>query len=188
MLYLLETDRFLLREFQLSDAPGIFRLNLHPDILRFTTDPPFLSEEEAETFIRNYDAYRITGMGRLAIIDKLDHTFIGWCGLKYIISENEVDIGYRLLPEFWGLGIAVETASACCNFGNTQLGIKRIVARIHPENLRSVRVSEKLNMRYEKELIYDGKPWLNYVYMNHKTDIDNQHHKHFPYFSTGSSL
>ena len=90
--------------------------------------------------------------------------FIGWCGLKYILDENEVDIGYRFLPEFWGKGYAVETAKACCEKGIAELGLTRIVARIHKANQRSIRVAEKMKMIYERDLMYDDVPWSNYIY------------------------
>ncbi|HMT29882.1 MAG TPA: GNAT family N-acetyltransferase [Bacteroidia bacterium] len=163
-IYILETERCLLREMHPQDSLSIFLLNLHPDIFKFTTDPPFKNVSEAKKFLEKYDSYTRTGMGRWAIELKETKQFIGWCGLKLILEENEVDIGYRLLPEFWGSGYAVETALACCNKGLNEFGLKRIVARIHKENLRSIRVAEKMKMVYEKDLIYAGVPWLNYVY------------------------
>ncbi|MDQ3051117.1 MAG: GNAT family N-acetyltransferase [Bacteroidota bacterium] len=161
--YVLETERCLLRQMDVDDAASIFRLNQHPDIYRFTTDPPFKSEDEALRFLKNYDPYSKTGFGRWAVDLKTTGVFIGWCGLKYIEEENEVDVGYRFLPEFWGKGFAVETANACCKWGFEVKGLKRIVARVHKENARSIRVAEKMNMVYEKDLMYDGVPWLNYV-------------------------
>lgn len=164
MSVLIETQRCILREILPSDAPFIYKLNLHPEIFKFTTDPPFESIREAEIFINKYDAYIRTGIGRWAIQHKAGNSFLGWCGLKYIHEENEVDIGYRLLPEYWGNGFAVETAVACCEYGMQELGLTRIVARIHKENFKSIRVAEKMKMIYEKDLDYDGVPWMNYIY------------------------
>lgn len=161
---LFETERCFLREFSLSDAFDVYRLNLHPDIFRFTTDPPFMNEAEAEKFLKNYKAYQISGFGRWAVILKETRQFAGWCGLKYILEENEVDIGYRFLPEYWGQGLALETATVCIKAGIEEFGLKRIVARVHKENIRSIRVTEKLGLIYEKDLLYDGVPWMNYVF------------------------
>lgn len=161
--FILETKRCFIRELNVDDAPYLFQLNMHPDILKFTTDPPFTSENEAAEFIKNYDAYLKTGFGRWAVLNKQTGEFLGWCGLKFIPEENEVDIGYRFLPEHWGKGYAVETATACCKWGVEKKGLKRIVARIHKENFRSIRVAEKMKMKYEKDLEYDGILWMNYV-------------------------
>ncbi len=163
---MLETERCLLREMNLNDADGIYRLNLHADIFRFTTDPPFKSLKEATEFLSKYDTYTKTGMGRWAVELKSTGEFIGWCGLKFIAEEKEVDVGYRLLPEYWGNGYAVETALACCKWGFEIKGLNRIVARVHKENLRSLRVVEKMKMTYEKDLIYDGIPWMNFVLLS----------------------
>jgi len=164
MKYLLETKRCRLREMLPSDAPYVYELNLHPDIFKFTTDPPFKNIEATKDFIKKYAAYYKMGIGRWTIELKEGNKYLGWCGLKYIPKENEVDIGYRLLPQYWGNGYAVETANACCHFGMQELGIKRIVARIHKQNFRSIRVAEKMKMIYEKDLDYDGVPWMNFVY------------------------
>jgi len=158
---ILETSRCYLREFRPTDAVSIVALNQHPDIFRFTTDPPFNSVEEAHAFLESYPAYRTNGFGRWAIILKDTMEFVGWSGLKYIKSENEVDVGYRLLPQFWGMGLGPETGAACIRYG-FELGLKRIVARVHKENYRSQRVSVKLGMQYECDLMYNDIPWMNY--------------------------
>lgn len=160
--YILETERCKLRVFIPEDADAVYRLNQHPDIYRFTTDLPFESVEHARQFILDYEAQRMDGLGRWAVILKSNDTFIGWCGLKFHPDENEVDVGYRFLPEYWGQGFAVETGKACIEYGYSK-GLQRIVARVHKENSRSIRVSEKLNMYYEKDLMYDGVPWMNFV-------------------------
>jgi RimJ/RimL family protein N-acetyltransferase len=113
--------------------------------------------------LKAYDHYARYGFGRWAVVLKGNDTFIGWCGLKYLPEESEVDVGYRLLPEFWGMGFATETARACNEYGFSKLGLTRIVARVHKENFRSMRVAEKIGMIYEKDILFDGIPWANYV-------------------------
>ena len=161
--YIIETERCLLRQMTPDDAEGAYRLNLHPDIFRYTTDPPFESVEAARDFLVKYDAYKRYGIGRWAVILKSNYAFAGWCGLKYHPDEGETDVGYRLLPELWGMGLAAETGLGCIRYGFETVGLERIVARIHKENLRSVRVAEKMGMVYETDLLYDGVPWLNYM-------------------------
>ncbi len=184
MDYLIETERCIMREFKIEDAPFMYRLNLHPEIFKFTTDPPFENIEKTVEFIKEYSAYSQMGIGRWTIELKEGNKYLGWCGLKYIAEENEVDIGYRLLPEYWGNGYAVEAAIACCQFGLHELGLKRIVARIHKQNFKSIRVAEKMKMVYEKDLDYDGVPWMNFVYptvtnINHKSKTMTPPDSHF---------
>ncbi len=162
--YILQTERCYLRELAPLDAANCFLLNQHPEILEFTNDPPFDSEETARKFLNSYDAYIKTGIGRWAVELKTDNSFIGWCGLKYHHTTNDIDIGYRLLPKYWGKGLATETAKGCCDFGMKVLGLKRIYACIHENNLKSLRVAEKLSMQYEKTVIDENKRWKHFVF------------------------
>jgi hypothetical protein len=52
----------MLREFDVSDASGMYALNLDPDVLRYTGDVPFPSVEEAAAFLKNYGEYQKIGM------------------------------------------------------------------------------------------------------------------------------
>lgn len=150
MKYLFETDRLRFREFTPADAPALYELNADPEVIRYTGDPPFDSVEAALEFIRKYDAYSLTGMGRWAMELCLDGTFIGWCGLKQ--QEGEVDLGYRLHRRYWGHGYATEAAMACLEHGFSRLGHDSIIGRVMHQNIASRKVLEKCGMRYEKEI------------------------------------
>jgi len=143
----LETPRFYLRKFLLSDAPLFFLLNEDDEVIQYTGDPPFESEAEALIFLQNYDPYTTFGMGRWAVIDRETGEYMGWCGLKFHPETEEVDVGYRLFRKHWGKGIATETAVACIRYGFEYLGLQRIIARVHPDNSASVRVLEKCGMK-----------------------------------------
>ena len=63
----------------------------------------------------------------------------------------ETDIGWHLLREHWGQGLATEAARASRDYAFVQLGVERLVAQIHPENSASRRVAEKIGMTLQKE-------------------------------------
>ncbi len=65
---------------------------------------------------------------------------IGFAGLKYLEDLDEVDVAYRLLPKYWGKGLATEVALASVRHGFTNLGLKQIIGLAMPENIASVRV------------------------------------------------
>jgi RimJ/RimL family protein N-acetyltransferase len=102
MGYILETERCRLREMREEDGPILYRLNSDPEVIRYTGDPPFESEAAAIEFIRNYEAYKKYGMGRWLAERKEDGEILGWCGLKYLPGENQVDLGYRFFRKYWG--------------------------------------------------------------------------------------
>jgi len=80
---IISTPRLLLREMTPEDAGNLYYLNLDPEVIRYTGDPPFDSILDAEIFLNRYDHYQKYGFGRWAVIRKLDNAFLGWCGLKY---------------------------------------------------------------------------------------------------------
>jgi RimJ/RimL family protein N-acetyltransferase len=63
----------------------------------------------------------------------------------------ETDIGWHLLREHWGQGLATEAAQVSRDYAFAQLRVERLVAAIHPENSASRRVAEKIGMTLQKE-------------------------------------
>jgi len=161
----IETERFLLREMNELDAENIFQLNQDPNVFRFTGDKPFKDVEVAKQFIQNYSAYKRNGIGRWIITDKVTNQFYGWCGLRFTDEDHEVDVGYRIHPDFRNKGIATETAKACIDYGFNTLHCKYIIANVHPENKASLRVVEKTGMKFRREKEYDGFPWMQFIIM-----------------------
>ncbi|HEY2291546.1 MAG TPA: GNAT family N-acetyltransferase, partial [Thermoanaerobaculia bacterium] len=75
---------------------------------------------------------------------------IGICGLVKRDFLADVDIGFALLPGFWGQGYAYEAASAVMEHAKEALGLKRIVAITNPENHSSIRLLEKLGLKFDR--------------------------------------
>lgn len=158
-----ETERLLHRAFTVADAEAAFELNSDPDVLRYTGDNPLCSVEDARRFIADYPDFREFGFGRWACIHKPTKAIIGFCGLKYLPEFNEIDIGYRFIPSYWGIGLATEACIACLEFGFHTMGLNRIVAFVMPENVASIRVVEKSGMLFDAEFDYDGTLTLRFA-------------------------
>jgi ribosomal-protein-alanine N-acetyltransferase len=150
MKYVIETQRCKMREMQPEDGPVFYLLNLDPDVIRYTGDAPFESEMAAIEFLKKYDAYKKYGMGRWVVEKKEDGTILGWCGLKYLPEDREVDIGYRFFKKYWGQGFATETANRCIQHGFEDLELTRIIGRSAVANLASLRVLEKCGLKFDK--------------------------------------
>lgn len=140
----LETERLILREFTILDSQGLLELNADPKVLEYTGDSPFSSITESEHFIRRYNAYKVTGYGRWAVIRKSDTQFLGWCGLKYHPDQNYTDLGFRLLRKFWNQGFATEASRGVIEYAFTTLGLTTLVARVELNNKKSISVLKKL--------------------------------------------
>lgn len=169
-----ETQRLILREFNVDDAAQMYALNNDPDVIRFTGDPPFANVAEARSFLENYDQYRKFGYGRWAVTDKISGEFLGWCGLKFDPSTGETDIGFRFFKIHWNKGYATESARECLKNGFGKLKLERIIGRAMKENSASVKVLEKLGMAYESEFdFFRGHAGLIYAVSkeNFKTGV-----------------
>jgi [ribosomal protein S5]-alanine N-acetyltransferase len=165
MKVILETDRLLLREYVEEDAEAFFKLNSHPEVLRFVPDKQLLNVEQARQILIDHPIadYRKYGFGRGACILKSTGEQIGFAGLKYLEELGEVDVAYRLMPTHWGLGLATEAALASVRYGFADLGLKRIIGLVMPENIASVRVLEKIGLRYAETVTFWGSQFSKYV-------------------------
>lgn len=150
----IETERLVLREFELDDAQDVYAFASNPQVTRYTCDSDVVnSVDDVRRIIVDvwHSDYRNHGYGRLAVVHKKDDKVIGFCGLKYLDDMDEIDIGYRFLPEYWGQGIATEAASACLRHAETNLGLRNIIGLVMAENTASHRVLQKLGFRHTKE-------------------------------------
>lgn len=157
----IETERFILRDLEESDAEGMFQLDSDPDVHEFLGKKPIKTLEEARQtidFVRKQ--YVKNGIGRWAIIDKKTGDFIGWTGLKYeenLRQEfNYYDLGYRLRKKYWGRGIATETALTSLAYGFEKLDLQEIGAAADVDHLISNHILQKVGLRFFDTFHYDG--------------------------------
>ncbi len=155
---IIETERLLIRPFNLNDIEPSYAMNLDPKVNLLTGDGGIVSKAEIERrIIENVlGDYKKYGFGRLAVELKGENKFIGFTGLKYLEDLKEVDLGYRFMSNYWGKGIASEAGRACLNLGFDTLKLNKIVAMVLPNNKGSIRVLEKLNFEYEHDIIEDN--------------------------------
>lgn len=156
MTFIIETKRLLLRDIEPSDKEEMFDLHSDPEVQKYTGEPPVESLEEMEKAIRiRVDDYKKFGFGRWATFLKDGMHFVGWAGLAYLPEFNEIDLGYRFKPKFWGMGIATEASHAILKFGFENLGLKRIIAIAMKDNLGSINVMKKVGMQFDKYAPYE---------------------------------
>ncbi|MEM6799797.1 MAG: GNAT family N-acetyltransferase [Bacteroidota bacterium] len=168
---ILETSRLWLREFRISDAPNMFELNSDPEVIKYTGDVSFQSLQEAETFLKNYDPYSQTGMGRWLVLRKSDQACLGWCGLK-LHNNDWVDLGYRFFKRYWNQGYATEASIGCLNYGFDKLRLEEVYGMVVAENIASVKVLGKLGFNFLNE-IEDGLMGNSHLYGLQRKDWEH---------------
>jgi RimJ/RimL family protein N-acetyltransferase len=154
----IDTGRLILRRFTLDDLQPFYQLCSRPEIIRYSQSTPVTSLEAARKLmhaapLHDYATY---GYGRFACVWKQSGAVIGFSGLKYLPEISDTELGYRFLPEFWGRGLATEAGQASIDFACSDLGLKRLVALVHPDNRASARVLTKLGFSVEKQIRFSG--------------------------------
>jgi ribosomal-protein-alanine N-acetyltransferase len=148
----LETDRLILRHFSEVDAAFILGLLNEPSFIQYIGDRKVRSIDGAKSYINNgpVASYAKNGFGLYLVELKETGEAIGMCGLIKRDTLEDVDIGYAFLPKFWFKGYAVEAALAVKQYARDIAGLRRIVAITDPQNTGSIRVLEKIGMKFEK--------------------------------------
>jgi RimJ/RimL family protein N-acetyltransferase len=151
-LNILETERLLLRQFYAEDAEFILELVNEPSFIQNIGDRGVRTFDDARAYILNgpVASYAKNGFGLYLVALKKTGESMGMCGLIKRETLEDVDIGYAFLPKFWGKGYAVEAARAVRDFAKDVIGLKRIVAITDPANEGSIRVLEKIGLRFER--------------------------------------
>ena len=163
-----ETERLRLRPFVDQDAVPLHQILAVDGVLRYypSSDPPDL--ERVERLVsRQLEHWEEHGYGWWAVDDRAKNMeLIGWSGLQYLPETDEIEIGYLLTRPFWGQGLATEGARVGMNFGLKTLQIPTIIGIVHPENLASQRVLEKIGLQYQVKAEYFGMECYKYLAEN----------------------
>jgi RimJ/RimL family protein N-acetyltransferase len=148
----IHTPRLCLRPWREEDREPFAAMNADPAVMEFF--PECWSREKSDmSFNRIRKHWNDHGFGPWVL--EIDGRFAGMAGLWHVPFAASftpaVEIGYRLRPQWWGLGITTEAGEAALGYGFEQLGIEEVVAYTVPGNARSRRVMEKLGMRYAQD-------------------------------------
>ena len=145
------SERLVMRLFNAGDAAFIHRLLNEEGWLRFIGNRSIDSLDAARRYIDEVVLARQAshGFSFYAVERKEDGVVLGMCGLVKRDTLDDVDIGYAFLVEHCGQGYAVEAARAVMDYARDVLRLPRLLAITSPDNERSIRVIEKLGMRFE---------------------------------------
>ncbi|MCG6989661.1 MAG: GNAT family N-acetyltransferase [Gemmatimonadetes bacterium] len=150
----IETPRLLLRPFSPADASAVVQLDADPDVIRFMRAPQYPEAEMAEVLSR-YAAHYENGFGMLAGVLKATDTLVGRYGVQRITVEGieELEVTYSTRREYRRRGYALEATQAVLEAAWRE-GVPRLVGCIAPDNDRSVRLAERLGLRFERDVVY----------------------------------
>ena len=160
----LQTPQLILRSFREDDVDAMADLFANPDFMRFSLGA-FTERKQTVAFIEKVMGWDRAGMpSQFAVVPRAEHAIVGYCGFFHHPEvPGEVEIGYRLDPDYWNRGLITEAARAVRDHGFADLKLQRVISLIHPENIPSRRVAEKNGMKVEKKIMFRGFPTLVYA-------------------------
>lgn len=159
----IETDRLILRAIEASDADGLFELDSNPRVHQFLGNRPIKRKDEVYAIIDYiHKQYSDNGIGRWAMIEKASGEFMGWTGIKIESKETNgytdyCDLGYRMIPRFWGKGYATESSLVAVDYGFKVLDISTIYGAAHIDNIASNKVLQKAGLEFVNCFEYEGQ-------------------------------
>ena len=156
----LTTERLILRQTVMSDAPEVFFLRSDPEMTKYSGRAPITSMDEATAFIQKItDALDQNEGIAWAICLKDDPKMIGSLGIWRLIKEHyRAELGYTLNTAYQGKGLMHEAMTAIIDYGFRVMKLHSLEANITPLNKASQRVLERCNFvreAYYRENYYE---------------------------------
>lgn len=143
-------SRIELRSIIDSDQENIFFGLSNPDVIKYygISFKTFEATREQMIWFKNLEK---NGTGKWwTIYSSITGEFLGAAGFNDLNKElKKAEIGFWLLPEFWGKGYMQEAMPLICNYGFNELELIRIEGIVESENLNCKRAIEKLGFTLE---------------------------------------
>ncbi len=174
----LESERLVFRNYADADAKAIYEIRSNRRINEFLDREPAQNIEDAISHIkivqRSFEEK--TGVNWV-LHTKADDKLVGYVGLWRIDkAHNRAEIGYVLLPDYWGKGLMKEAIDVVVRFGFTTMEIHSIEANVNKENIKSINVLEKCGFKKEayfrENFFYKGKYLDSVIYCLLEKDIN----------------
>jgi RimJ/RimL family protein N-acetyltransferase len=152
MNYILETERIKVRWLTMDDTKFIIELLNSPGWIKFIGDRNVKTEDQAKKYLESgpLKSYADNVFGLSLVELKNEKRPIGMCGIIKRDHLESPDIGFAFLPEFIGKGLAFEVAKATMTYAKQTLKLPEILAITLPDNKLSIKLLEKIGMRFIK--------------------------------------
>jgi len=160
----LRTARLTLEPWKAEDWIEFRPIATDPEVVRYINGGVPWTDAQIQEFLgRQIALYEARSMTRWKL--KEGGRVIGFCGagLMHVDGIDELELGWWVARDRWGLGFATEAAGAALADLRTRCYIGRVISIIHVENRASQAVAGKLGMRIERETSFRGFPVLIYA-------------------------
>ncbi|MBL3655199.1 GNAT family N-acetyltransferase [Fulvivirga sediminis] len=142
----IKTNRLLIRSINEMDIENIYRGLSDPEVIQYYG----ISYNSLEATQEQMDWYAAPDQYWWAINSADNKTFYGAAGLNDVLHQHhKAEIGFWLLPPFWGQGIIQEALPEICRYGYDKLNLHRIEGFVESDNENSKKALTKLNFKHE---------------------------------------
>ncbi|HQS24455.1 MAG: hypothetical protein B7Y11_12110 [Sphingobacteriia bacterium 24-36-13] len=148
----LETERLQIRALTIIDAGFMMQLMNTPTWIKHIGNRNINDKTTASNYIANniINSYHINGFGLFLVTQKKDNQSAGICGIVKREGLTVPDLGFALMPNFEGKGIATEASKAVVKYAKESLQLTQLAGITKPENIASIRVLEKVGMEFKQ--------------------------------------
>ena len=159
----LESKRLIFRAYLPEDAKVQFQIRSNAEVMKYMDTTVHKNETDSLNMINCIDQSFLNKEGiNWEIVDRKSNQMIGYFGFRRLIKEHvRAEIGYALLPEFWGKGFMTETAQTLLKFGFNDFGLHSVEANVNQLNMQSIALLEKLGFKkeahFKENYFFDGK-------------------------------
>ncbi|ATZ67686.1 GNAT family N-acetyltransferase [Acinetobacter haemolyticus] len=147
-----------LEKFNIQDFDYYFQLVSNTEVMAMITEraiPRDEAEYDFQQLITNNQLYE--RFGNFKILDADTNEFIGLAKLEIKeIDADELELGYMLLPSYWGKGIARKVSQHLLEEAKSQNLINKIFAIIDPKNIASRKILTSQGFIHKEFKDYDG--------------------------------
>ena len=135
----LRTPRLILRSFREEDVDAMAQLFANPDFMRFSLGV-FTERKKTVEFIEKVMGWNRAGIpSQFTVVPRGEDAIVGYCGFfQHAEVPGEIEIGYRLHPDYWNRGLITEAARAVRDHGFADLELPRVISLIIRKTSRHV--------------------------------------------------
>lgn len=153
-------DKILLRQIRFSDINDIIEISFYNSIQATSLTQAIEMQEKINEDYNNGNSIH------WGIVDKLTNKIVGTCGYYRGFDKGEGELGCVLLPQYRGQGYMTFAILLAIEFGLNAIGLKRIWAITTKQNVKAIKLIEKLNFIKiadldDNEVEYELKQNLN---------------------------
>ena len=157
-MVIVDTARLRLRPPQASDAEPLREIHEDPEVIEHVLfgAPPGGITVAWRHVAMMIGHWHLRGYGQWTIVEKTGGQVVGRVGLWNPEGWPGIELGWIIRRSLWGKGLATEAAGTALQWAWDNVETDHIISIIQPDNVRSIRVADKIGERFERADVLNG--------------------------------